>query len=158
MLYLVSGAVSPQDERFAFRYGVFLQLLDDLQDVDTDLANGHDTLFTDMARRGLLDEPATRLARFIEVVVAAERQSRNTGLADCLELIRHNCQTLLVGTMAERPERFGRSLRRAVEAQWPIGFSAMRRLRRRAMRRFDAAAQLVRARYGGTSPLQLLLD
>ena len=154
---LVKGSVSPEDERFAFRYGVFLQLLDDLQDVDTDLVNGHHTLFTHAARRGLLDGPTTRLARFIDVVLGEER-FRDPGLADRADLVRRNCRALLVGVMAEKPHRFSRSLRRLVAGQWPIGFGTMRRLRRRAIRRFEAATQHVRAQHQGVSPLQLLLD
>jgi hypothetical protein len=42
-LYLVTGGASFLEERFAFGYGVFLQLLDDLQDVGRDLAAGHPT-------------------------------------------------------------------------------------------------------------------
>ena len=62
-LFLVAGRPAGPDRRFAFGYGVFLQLLDDLQDVEADLAAGHQTLFTRAAARGVLDEPAARLAR-----------------------------------------------------------------------------------------------
>jgi hypothetical protein len=52
-LHLVAGRATPAEARFAFCYGaVFLQLLDDLQDVASDLRAGHQTLATRAARRG----------------------------------------------------------------------------------------------------------
>jgi len=156
-LYLVAGEATPAEERFAFGYGVFLQLLDDLQDATTDLAAGHQTLFTQAARRGPLDELTARLARFIDVVLDSERGFPSEHATDCMDLIRRNCRALLVGVMAEQPTLFSRSFRYDVERQWPLGFRAMRRLRRRARRRFQATAQRLQARQGVSSPLELLL-
>ena len=68
-LHLVLGRPTRREERFAFGYGVFLQLLDDLQDVEQDLAAGHETLFTRAARQGTLDAPTARLAAFIDRVL-----------------------------------------------------------------------------------------
>lgn len=154
-LYLVAGNASL--ERFAFGYGVFLQLLDDLQDVSSDGAAGHQTLFTHALAHGALDEATARLARFIDVVLDADHVFPAAHAGDCLDLIRRNCRALLVGVIAEQPALFGRSLRRDVERQWPLSFAAMRRLRRRATRRFQATAQSLRARHGMSSPLDLLL-
>lgn len=156
-LYLVAGNASALEERFAFAYGVFLQLLDDLQDVTTDLAAGHQTLFTHALGRDRLDEETARLARFIDLVLDADHAFPTAHVGDCMDLIRRNCRSLLVGVIAEQPGLFGRSLRREVERQWPLSFAAMRRLRRRATRRFQATAARLRARHGVSSPLDLLL-
>ena len=136
---------------------MFLQLLDDLQDVTRDLAAGHQTLFTRAARRGRLDEVTARLACFIDIVLDAQRALPVAQNTDCVELIRRNCRALLVGVMAEQPRLFSRSFRRSVERQWPLAFRAMRRLRRRAQRRFQATAQHLQTRRGVSSPLELLL-
>jgi hypothetical protein len=156
-LYLVAGDPSEREERFAFGYGVFLQLLDDLQDVSSDRAAGHQTLFTHALDHGRLDEETARLARFIDVVLDGDHAFPATHIDDCLDLIRRNCRALLVGVMAEQPALFGRSLRGEVERQWPLSFAAMRRLRRRATRRFKTTAQHLQARRGVSSPLDLLL-
>lgn len=156
-LYLVAGSATAHEERFAFGYGVFLQLLDDLQDVSSDRAAGHQTLFTHALNDGRLDEETARLARFIDLVLDTGHAFPATHLADCMDLIRRNCRSLLVGVIAEQPALFGRSFRREVERQWPLSFAAMRRLRRRATRRFQATAERLRARHGVSSPLDLLL-
>ena len=53
--YLTKGHLSPEEEDFFFRYGVLLQLLDDMQDVAVDQAAGHHTIFSNPHTRGALD-------------------------------------------------------------------------------------------------------
>jgi hypothetical protein len=157
-LYLVAPMVDSAAGAFAFRYGVFLQMLDDLQDIGPDLAAGHETLFTRAARQGHLDTLAGRLTAFIDVVLDTYRGAAHVPCDDTAELIRQNCRALVVGVMAREPGRFSRALRRRVGSQWPVGLRGMRRLIRHGHRQFEAThAQLQRAR-GTSSPLDLLLD
>jgi len=154
-LYLVAGQATPSLERFAFGYGAFLQLLDDLQDVEADRAAGHQTLFTRAARRGPLDEATARLARFIDRVLDDAEILEGPGAADRKDLVRRSCQNLLVGAIADQPRRFTRAFRRSVERHWPFSLAAIRRLRRRAERRFTGAARRLQARRGAASLLDL---
>jgi hypothetical protein len=155
--YLVCGRPGPEQERFAFGYGVFLQLLDDLQDVEADLAVGHQTLFTRAAARGPLDAQAARLARFIDSVLDAHEAFRDPAFSDRKDLIRRNCRGLLVGAVAEQPKRFTRGFRRSLQNQWPLGLRAIRRLRERAERRFAQARRTLRRRTGARSLLDWAL-
>ena len=156
-LYLVTGGPSASEERFAFGYGVFLQLLDDLQDVGPDLEAGHHTLFSRAAARGPLDEPTARLGLFIDRVLDQAPPLAGPAHAERKDLIRRNCRTLLVGAVAEQEARFTRRFRRGIEGRWPFSFRAMRRLRRRAERRFERAASALRHRTGVPSLLDLAL-
>jgi hypothetical protein len=167
-LYLVAGSAGREDfraglqstaaeERFAFGYGVALQLLDDLQDVERDLAARHQTLFTRAARRGPLDAPAAALARFIDRVLDEAEIVSGPEYADRTDLIRRNCRALLVSAVAEQPRRFSRRFRRTLARRWPLSFRAMRRLRRRAERRCRDAARALERRTGATSVLDWLL-
>jgi hypothetical protein len=156
-LYLVAGAASPAVERFAFGYGVALQLLDDLQDVERDLAAGHQTLFTRAASRGLLDGITARLIRFVDAVLEGGPAFAGEAFAERRDLIRRNCLTLLVGAVAEQPHRFSSGFRRRLERRWPLSLGALRRLRRRCQRRFGRAAELLRRRAGTDSLLDWVL-
>ncbi len=156
-LYLVAGEATPAQERFAFGYGVFLQLLDDLQDVAGDIAAWHHTLFTQASRAGTLDRLTARLVRFIDVVLDEERRDASPHASDCLDLIRRNCHSMLAAVVAEHPAMFSAGFRRSVESQWPLSFRSMRRLRRHAQRRCQATAHRLQARRGVSSPLELLL-
>jgi len=155
-LYVIAGRATPAQEHFAFGYGVFLQLLDDLQDVERDSAAGHETLFTRAGRRGPLDGLTARLARFIDRVLDRPRFEAGR-FADHKDLIRRNCMTLLVGAVAEQPRRFTRGFRRTLASQWPFSVRAMRRLRRRAARRYGEATNVLERRTGATSVLDWLL-
>jgi len=156
-LYLVCGRVRAAEESFAFGFGVFLQLLDDLQDVGPDLSAGHQTLFTRAARLGPLDEPTARLARLIDEVLDGAEVVAGPAYADRRDLIRRNCGTLLVGAVAEQPARFTPRFRRAIERQWPLSLHAMRRLRRRADKRARDASRSLRRRAGRSSLLDVAL-
>jgi hypothetical protein len=157
-LSVIAGEAPPAAERLAFCYGVFLQMLDDLQDVSADLTAGHETLFTRAARHGALDTLAERLAHFIDVVLDRHVRASSGADADCAALIRRNCQALLVGVIAREPHRFGRTLRRRVQRQWPVSLRAMRRLLHHAHRRLEATGAQLRRDRGVASPLELLLD
>jgi hypothetical protein len=156
-LYLVAGEASPAQERFAFGYGVLLQLLDDLQDVERDLAAGHQTLFTQAARSGPLDAITARLSRFADGVLEAGPAFAGPAFAERRDLIRRNCLTLLVGAVAEQPGRFTWRFRRRLERRWPLSLGALRRLRRRTQRRFGRAAEHLRRRTGAASLLDWAL-
>ena len=156
-LYLIGGDATGAQERFAFGYGVFLQLLDDLQDATADRAARHHTLFTLASETGTLDELTARLMNFIDVVLDRERAGASAASGDCLDLIRRNCHCMLAAVMSAQPAMFSRRFRRSVERQWPLSFRGMRRLRRRAQQRFQATSQRLQARRGVSSPLDLLL-
>jgi len=150
-LYLVAGEANEREQDFAFGYGVFLQLLDDLQDVDEDSAAGHETHFTRARRRGPLDAEASRLLHFIDRVLDGAQ-----GLApapDLLDLVRRNARGLLVSTVAANPSLVSRGYRRRLEAECPLSFPAFRRLKRRAQRAWRPAAGplLARVRSGDLS-------
>jgi hypothetical protein len=66
---LAHGFLSDEEARFAFAWGVLLQLGDDLQDVEDDLRHGAATLFSRSARDGVpLDNLVRQLLAFSEHV------------------------------------------------------------------------------------------
>jgi hypothetical protein len=151
--YLVTGRLAPAEADFCFGYGVFLQLLDDLQDARTDRRAGHATLFS--AAEPPLDRLAGRLHRFMRSVVEGNKRFAGPRYAARRDLILRNCTTLLVGAAAEEPRLFSRPFRSALERRWPLGLAAIRRLRRRADRRLRHAAAELQQRRGVDSLLDL---
>lgn len=133
---LVAGAASDDEMDFSFGYGVFLQLLDDLQDIAEDRHAGHQTLFSTTARRLPLDRLTSQLYNFMHRILATAPRFAGRRFADRKDLIRRNCSFLLVGAVAENEELFSRPFLRRLESRWPYRFSALRRLRKAAMKRF----------------------
>jgi hypothetical protein len=153
--YLVAGGLDREAAEFCFGYGVFLQLLDDLQDAVVDRQAGHQTLFSRRVGRVPLDEPASRLYHLIGRVLDGGRFA-GPAYADRRDLVRRNCVTLLVGAVAETPGLFTRRFVRALQTRWPLRFGAMRRLRARARRRYEGALRALRRRRHVDSLLDLL--
>lgn len=124
--YLAKGYLSLENAAFSFGYGVFLQLIDDLQDVEEDLRNGHQTLFTLAASMGTLDAAANRLHAFTDVVLTlgSPRVFRN---ADTLtELVRRSCRFLILESIARCPRLFSETYSRNMERYSPMRFSRIR--------------------------------
>jgi hypothetical protein len=157
-MYVVAGMPSVAAERMAFFYGVSLQMLDDLQDIATDLEAGHDTLFTRAAHTGGLDALTRRLAHFIDRVLELHVPPSTRAAASCAEVIRRNCLMLLAGVVARNPHWFGRNLRREIERQWPVTFGATRRLLRRTQHQLARIRTRTREQYGTESVLDVLLQ
>jgi len=154
--YLVQGDLDPEEEELCFGYGVFLQLLDDLQDLRADREAGHTTLFTIAARAGTLERVTGRLHRVMSRVLGDSARIAGPGWADRKDLILRNCTFLMVGSIAEHRDLFRRSFLRGLEERWPFDLASMTRLHRTAARRFHRVGRELSRRTGTRSLLDLL--
>ena len=62
---LITGNLSVEQADFFMGYGIFLQLLDDLQDIDEDIIQNQASLFTDMIHISSLDNTVIQLVNFM---------------------------------------------------------------------------------------------
>ena len=152
----VSPPVGPDEAELCYGYGVFLQLLDDLQDVRADRAAGHTTLFTIAAREGTLDRVTGRLHRFMSQVLSRSPRVAGPAHADRRDLVLRSCTCLLVGSIARHRDLFGGAFLRDVEERWPFSLAAMSRLHRSAGRRFRRVAREMSRRSTVGSAFELL--
>ncbi len=124
--YLAKGWLTSAEVKFAFAYGVLLQFLDDLQDVDEDLRNNHWTLFTIAAREGFLDNQVNRLLRLTDkVMVSGDFLSAETPAA-LTELIARCCRLLVLESVALNVSLFSQPFLEAMEPFSPLRFDAIR--------------------------------
>ena len=154
--YVAAGRLTEDEATFCFGFGALLQLLDDLQDVEADRRHGHETLFTRAAAIGPLDETVSRLHAFIERALTASPRFATPRHEQRLDLLRRNCTWLLVASVAASPRLFTRDFSRRLERRWPLGFRRMRRLQRRARKRFTRARRRLAERRGAESLFELL--
>lgn len=128
---LARGWLSEQESRFAFEWGVLLQLGDDLQDVSDDLQRGSVTLFSRAAAHGIpLDELATQLLSFSESVGA--RMDGLPGASAMLkDLLRMSWRSLIVGAVADSHTYFTRAFLQETERSSPFRFDFLRARRKR---------------------------
>jgi hypothetical protein len=126
--YIAKGTLFIDEAELSFGYGVFLQLIDDLQDVEEDLRNGHQTLFTLAASRSTLDAMANRLHRFVDDVLTT-CDSRAPRRPEALtELVRRSCRVLILESIARSPGLYSERYARDIEQYSPMGFACIRGL------------------------------
>ena len=76
--FLVKGQLDEEEMRFAFGYGAFLQLLDDLQDAESDRREGHQTIFNMGEKSDDFDGRLQKLISFIFKVNEAKVEDDET--------------------------------------------------------------------------------
>lgn len=84
--YLVKGILTKEEIDFFFGYGVFLQLLDDLEDTILDKKNGHMTIFSQLSRQYPLDNMANKLFNFIDRVLNEHALNLNKNANTLLQI------------------------------------------------------------------------
>lgn len=134
--YLVAGDLEPGEADFCFGYGVVLQLMDDLQDVEQDLDARHVTLFTRGTRRGLLDDLASRLHNFLGAVLDGSPRFADPRFDTLKDLIRSHCSQLIVQSAAQHPRHFSPRFLERLEGHSPVRFVYARWKRKELQRRF----------------------
>jgi hypothetical protein len=142
---LARGWLTDQESRFAFDWGVLLQLGDDVQDVREDLARGSMTLFSGAAVRGeRLDERVIQLLNFADHVgrEMAELQNGSPMLKD---LLRMSWRSLILMAVAASHEHFSAQFLADAEVFSPFRFTFLREQRERLTGRQGLYAMLFNA-------------
>jgi hypothetical protein len=128
---LVHGILTTQQSRFAFDWGVLLQLGDDLQDVQEDLERGSATLFTRaIRRREPLDQLALQLLNLGDTI-AAEMDALPHGTRVHKDLLRMSWRSLVLMAVAQAQEHFSPALIDALEPFSPFRFAFLRARRKK---------------------------
>ncbi len=143
--YLVAGTLTAEHTRFLYGYGAFLQLVDDLQDVEQDRAAGLQTIFSQTARRWPLDAITSRTFRFGEQVLEGLDCFSAPGADALKELLVRSVAQLLVDAVGSHQRLYPRDYVRALEPHLPFRFRALERRRRRLARRRTPLMRLVEA-------------
>lgn len=128
---LANGCLSDQEARFAFEWGVLLQLGDDLQDVSEDLKRGSMTLFSYAAANGrMLDGLTLQLLRFAEHV-GEQMELLPNGSAMLKNLLRMSWKSLIVRAVADSQKFFSPAFVREAERASPFRFRFLRQRQNR---------------------------
>jgi hypothetical protein len=123
---LARGWLSEEESRFAFEWGVLLQLGDDLQDVREDIRRGSVTLFTRAVAMGTpLDGLANQLLHFSERVGARMDQLPD-GTEVFKELLKMSWRSLILRAVADSHDFFSPKFVDEAERCSPFRFEFLR--------------------------------
>jgi hypothetical protein len=155
--FLVNGIVTTQQSRFAFDWGVLLQLGDDLQDIREDLDRGSATLFTRaIDRRRPLDGLVLQLLNFGDSA-AASMDALPHGSRTHKDLMRMSWRSLVLMAVAQAHEYCTPGLLAQLEPCSPFRFAFLRARGRKLDGRTGLFQRLfqVLLSSGDESPFQL---
>lgn len=128
---LLRPALTTDEIRFAFEWGVLLQLGDDLQDVQDDLERGSVTLFSLTAASGKpMDSLAVQLLNYGEKVGHTMAKLPN-GQPHLKELLQMSWRSLIIGAIAISGKFFSREFLTQAERASPFRFQFLRARRER---------------------------
>jgi hypothetical protein len=123
---LANGRLNEQEGRFAFEWGVLLQLGDDLQDVREDLRSGSMTLFSHAAAEGqALDVLTVQLLGFAEHV-GKQMDCLPHGTAMLKTLLKMSWRSLIIRAVADSHQFFSPAFVQEAERCSPFRFEFLR--------------------------------
>ncbi len=128
--YLVAGELKPEQEDFCFGFGFFLQIADDLQDIDEDIRRGHQTLFTLEAGTGNLDPLVHRLIRVMSTILKTKLNPHRSHERALQEMIQPNCILMYMESVGKHKAYFSRICVQRFQRGFPVRFVYLKKLRR----------------------------
>jgi hypothetical protein len=143
--YLAAGTLTPEQARFAFFWGVLLQLGDDLQDIREDRANGLRTLFSQAGQPGTLDRVTSRTLHFGRRVMGLMHGLPDTGCPALRQLIQRSSLSLIIRSAGEAADLYSRDYLERLESASPFRFSFLNERRKQFEKRSLMLARLFEA-------------
>lgn len=136
--YLVKGGLSKEEADFMFGYGVFLQLIDDLQDVQEDFKNRHVTIFSQIAGRWPLDKLTNKLFWFIEEVLNDENIFNTDDSIKVRKIIYESCIGMIFEAISKNKKMFSRRYVKEIQEYSMLRFSYYKKLKRKFQRDYSS--------------------
>ncbi len=127
---LIDPAIDEDRQGYCFGLGTFLQLADDLQDIEADRVSRHLTLFSRQESRRGRERLANRLLHFMRNFLDLNRKQETPGAQTMESLIRRNCDFLIMKAIAQNRRHFSRSYVKTMERFMPVRFSFLIKKRR----------------------------
>lgn len=125
--YLVAGKLKKEQQFFLFGYGAYLQLLDDIQDVDEDFQAGLRTVFSASAFHTPLDEKLNKTYWFGEEVMKSLDQFDGQQLGLFRSLMRRSMDLFIAEAIAQNPQAYNPQYVSIFEDYSPFHFSYIRK-------------------------------
>jgi hypothetical protein len=142
---LVAGSLNPNQSEFMFFYGAFTQMMDDLEDVQQDLHNGLETIFSQTARNWPLDAVTNRTFHFGDRLLRALDGFAAPGAELLTDLLRRSFNPLLIASAGSSSRLYTRPYLHQIESYLPVRFAFLLDQRRRLERRHVSAISLIEA-------------
>ena len=125
--YLVSSSLTEFQERFLFGFGAYLQMVDDIQDVNKDYKAGLLTPFSQASQQTSLDELTNRTFNFGVRIMDQINCFKGSNLESLKSLMEKSIKILLIESVGLNNKFYSRSYTRKIENYSPFRFSYLKK-------------------------------
>jgi hypothetical protein len=143
--YLVAGELSDWQRKFMFGYGCFTQMMDDVEDIRSDLNAGIATVFSQSAGKWSLDGVTNRLFHFGESVFSQMERFEGEDAATLRSLVWTCIQPALIGSLIRSHRYYTRGYLQNLQKHFPFHFRAVERQEKSLRRNNISVVRLVEA-------------
>ncbi|HEX3028633.1 MAG TPA: hypothetical protein VHT34_04895, partial [Clostridia bacterium] len=134
--FLADGMLSWKNVSFMFGFGVFLQLIDDVEDSFEDFKNGHMTIFSQLAGFDKLDGITNKLFHFIDKVMNGQDGEDLPNLGKLKDIIRSNSYFLILDAIAKNKSAYSASYIKEMEKFSSYSFSYMIKMKKKLKKQY----------------------
>jgi hypothetical protein len=139
--YLIKGTLNPAQREFCFGFGVFAQLLDDMEDIQPDIAAGRLTVYSQAAGHWKLDCLTNRTFHFGSKILS---QLAGFDIAEPIKaLIWRGARSILIDTASRVEQYYTPAYLRELETHSPFRFSFLSKQRKDFSRRNGSIIRLI---------------
>lgn len=139
---LAAGELSQDEMEIIFNYGSFAQLMDDQEDVLSDLKCGSVTLFSEAARRGKIDEVLKRVFVFAHKVLMGLDKFNNAKALPLKQMSMKGIDLLLIDAALRMESFYSTKYLQELEGYFPFRFEYLKRVRKEIQRKKLTAERL----------------
>jgi hypothetical protein len=127
--YLVAGRLTPEQEQALFGYGIYLQLLDDIQDVKEDADASTKTLFSCLDGTPDLGKFVNRTIHFGRKAMEELCCFSGTEMETMLRLMNRSIETMIIESVGLNPQSYSEEYLLELEKYSPLRFEYIRQKR-----------------------------
>ncbi len=136
--YLVRGGLSEEERQFMFSYGVFLQIIDDLQDVEDDYSNQHMTILSQLSHEYKLDNLINKLINFIDDLFNNEVLFNSQRSIKLKQVIKDCSYIMILEAISKNKKRFTEEYIRNIEDASIVRFSYLKKIKKKFQKTFTS--------------------
>ena len=134
--FIANKTLSEKEQSIIFNFGVLLQLIDDLQDVEEDLKNGNMTVFSQNASKYPLDTIVNKLLNFVFIVTEDIKKLSSLSSLDISRLILDNCVYMIFEASSRNKSFFSRKYIKEIELYSKVHFSYLVNMRKKYRKKY----------------------
>jgi hypothetical protein len=143
--FLVAGHLTPEQQEFVFFYGVYTQLVDDLEDLFEDRKRGINTIFSLTADRWPLDGMTNRMFHFGRQALDALDSFKGPSVEPLKEMMGICFTPMLIDSASTAGRFYTRPYLRHLQRHFPFRFGFLKKQRKRFARQSDSLKLMLEA-------------